>query len=670
MTGLLLNFFECEFLKQTYEINFLEFKNFSSKGGIKKLREENPNFAFIRDGEKIFYWEKVKDEKDSFNGKPININSKDSPKIFSKIFQESLITFLKENLTSDKSYKVFYDKYANAWEITSKGKNLLSSTFEGLAINQQFRVSTFFITLQKDNTFGILISSDLRHRFLWANNDFEHNGIDTTPLRVDDDGRVHANKQSISYYLSAKGLESEYQKAFNKLNSNAENLKSIISFFGWIKRKREEIYLPDGNKLVNISKKYLPYGSFIKSEELRNPNRYYYQGNTNTQRIPYFDEQVKKYKPYSYSLFESGVVKIGVMCPKDLEGTAESFTVKLKQKLENDLHIKKVDFSFCFLDDSSPETYKENLYDPNLLASDLNLIVVTEEHLKLPHTLSPYYLCKAKYIGNGIPTQDIQVKNLKSSNKFLLNNLSLNIYAKLGGTAWTVEKEDRQKEEIVIGVGSTTSDDKKNVLGIAQVFLSDGRYLVAECAPLSTFENYSENLKMYLKKALKKAIDNHIDKSKEFRIIFHLYKSSSYQYEIKAIEDVIEEFKDLNFKYALAHIGYGHNFRLFRDDGNADVTRGTYLKLSSNLALLNFVKTDCLPLRIDLDNRSTFKDLYYVSKQVYWFSSLSHRSYFPAKKTVTITYPSLMARITEELKQVEGWDYDRLEKVSEKLWFI
>lgn len=669
MTGLLLNFFECEFLNQAYKINFLEFKNFSAKGGVKKLREDNPNFAYIRDGERIYYWEKLKGAKDILAGKAITINTKDNPKIFSKIFQESLITFLKKNLTSEKGYRVFYDKYANAWEITSESKNLLSSTFDGLAINQRFRVSTFYISFQNENTFGILISSDLRHRFLWTKDEFEQNGINTTALRVDD-GRVHANKQSIIYYLAAKGLEGEYQRLFNKLNSNEENLKSTINFFGWIKREKEDIYLPDGNRVENIAKRYLPYGSFVKSEELRNPNRYYYQGNTNTQRIPYFDEQVKKYKPYSYSLFENGVVKIGVMCPKEFEGTAESFTVKLKQKLENDLHIKKVEFSFCFLDNSSPEAYKENLYDTKLLEADLNLIVVTEEHLKLSHKLSPYYLCKAKYIGNGIPTQDIQVKNLKSSNKFLLNNLSLNIYAKLGGTAWTVEKEDKLKEEIVIGVGSTTSDDKKNVLGIAQVFLSDGRYLVAECAPLSTFENYSENLKVYLKKALKKAIDNHIDKSKEFRIIFHLYKSSSYQYEIKAIEDVIEEFKELNFKYALAHIGYGHNFRLFRDDGKADVTRGTYLKLSSNLALINFVKTDNLPLRIDLDNRSTFKDLYYVSKQVYWFSSLSHRSYFPAKKTVTITYPSLMARITEELKQVDGWDYDRLDKVSEKLWFI
>jgi hypothetical protein len=33
-------------------------------------------------------------------------------------------------------------------------------------------------------------------------------------------------------------------------------------------------------------------------------------------------------------------------------------------------------------------------------------------------------------------------------------------------------------------------------------------------------------------------------------------------------------------------------------------------------------------------------------------------------------YPSLMARMTEELKKVEGWDYERLKAVREKLWFI
>jgi hypothetical protein len=85
---------------------------------------------------------------------------------------------------------------------------------------------------------------------------------------------------------------------------------------------------------------------------------------------------------------------------------------------------------------------------------------------------------------------------------------------------------------------------------------------------------------------------------------------------------------------------------------------------------LHFVPKSDLPLKIDLDKRSDFTSLFYIAKQVYWFSHLSHRSYMPSKRTVTIMYPSLMARMTEELKKVEGWDFDRLKAVSDKLWFI
>ena len=179
-----------------------------------------------------------------------------------------------------------------------------------------------------------------------------------------------------------------------------------------------------------------------------------------------------------------------------------------------------------------------------------------------------------------------------------------------------------------------------------------------------------DNLRDYLSATLRKVIDEHIDINKEFRIIIHLFKSASNRYEIQAIEEAIQNFSDLSFKYALVHLGYGHNFRLFFNDGYADITKGTYINLGSHAALLHFVAKSNLPLYIQLDKRSTFTDLYYISKQVFWFSHLSHRSYLPAKKTVTITYPSFMARLTEKLKYVDGWDYDRLGKVSEKLWFI
>jgi hypothetical protein len=157
---------------------------------------------------------------------------------------------------------------------------------------------------------------------------------------------------------------------------------------------------------------------------------------------------------------------------------------------------------------------------------------------------------------------------------------------------------------------------------------------------------------------------------KKFRLIFHLYKSAGEEYEIKAINNVKDRFAEYDFEFALVHLGYGHNFRMYYNDGRNDVMQGTYVQLNKHSALLHFVPKSDLPLKIDLDKRSTFTSLFYLAKQVYWFSHLSHRSYMPAKKTVTIMYPSLMAKMTEELKKVDGWDYDRLKAVSEKLWFI
>ena len=171
-----------------------------------------------------------------------------------------------------------------------------------------------------------------------------------------------------------------------------------------------------------------------------------------------------------------------------------------------------------------------------------------------------------------------------------LNNLSLNIYAKIGGTAWTIEKEERRKEELVIGIGSTTDKDGRLVMGLAQIFHSDGRYLVGDCVPLSTFDNYAANLQKYLEDNLEKVINDHINKQLEFRLIFHMFKSPSIRNEIKAVNETIKKFSQLTFKYALVHLGYGHNFRLFANDGKGKIPKGTFIKLDEYTALLHFVE--------------------------------------------------------------------------------
>ena len=260
---------------------------------------------------------------------------------------------------------------------------------------------------------------------------------------------------------------------------------------------------------------------------------------------------------------------------------------------------------------------------------DLALIVVSETHWSLPVEKSPYYFCKAKYIGQGIPTQVVQIEKIKSSNlEYIVRNLSLSIYAKLGGTPWGIEKTEHLKKEFIIGIGSTVNEQKKTVMGIANIFDFTGKYFVGECVPLSGFDDYADKLEELLYEQLKELIGEYSD---EVRLIFHIFKSPSNRYELKALSNVINRLNGKEIKYAFVHVGYGHNFRLFNNDGKENVNKGFYINISENEALISFVDKSSVPLRITVDKRSNFIDVYHLAKQIYWFSHLSCRSYMPAK---------------------------------------
>ena len=76
------------------------------------------------------------------------------------------------------------------------------------------------------------------------------------------------------------------------------------------------------------------------------------------------------------------------------------------------------------------------------------------------------------------------------------------------------------------------------------------------------------------------------------------------------------------------------------------------------------------PLQIKLDKRSTYKDLFELSKQVLFFSHLSHRSFKPGNSPVTTVYPQRLAKLTSDLLSIDHWDVDMLHGMKDKLWFI
>lgn len=664
MSGLLINFYQVEIDQKTIVAKVLNYSEYETKEKYIELRDTNPNCSFYREDDKIIILgDNLKKEFKQLPDYEIDLNN--NTKILSRIIENGFIDFFR----SLEAYKVFKNKYSNTWEIISS-KDIFNNSIQGLVVNRTVHFSPFF-TYKDDKLFiGFTLSTSLKNKFTWSKTDFENNGIDTKGLKGKED-IIFANRQSIKRFLETTGSNNKYEEVVLRENTKSKSFAVIDKFYKWTATNSNKILLPYNLQISSIKKRYLPFeNDIIKSEIIYKPQRYFYSNRRNTQGLKYYDQMVKTYQPYSLEQYKNKEVKLGVICPNEYQGETESFVKKLTTKLKSVFHFNDLKVFIIKIPTTELKSYEHAIYNSELLECDLVYVIVNQIQEKLPNNLSPYFKSKAKLIGNGIPTQDIQIETIRHNlNAFTMTNISLNSYAKLGGTAWTIEKEEKLKDELIIGIGSTISDNGQSVLGIAQIFHNDGRYMTGNCSPLSTFSDYAINLENHLFETLKPIVDK-IDKNRTFRLIFHLYKSASEKYEIRAIEKLKERLSDYNFEFALVHLAYGHNFRLYYNDGNNDVAQGTYIQLSKHSALLHFVKNSDLPLKIDIDKRSTFTSMFYIAKQIYWFSHLSHRSYMPSKKTVTIMYPSLMAKMTEELKKVDNWDYDRLKFVEDKLWFI
>lgn len=163
--------------------------------------------------------------------------------------------------------------------------------------------------------------------------------------------------------------------------------------------------------------------------------------------------------------------------------------------------------------------------------------------------------------------------------------------------------------------------------------------------------------------------DKNLSKGDKIRLIFHLFKPASEKYELFAINECIKKYIDYDIEFAIINVSYAHPFKLFKNI-NEQLERVRLISLTPYQALLSMGGTGRVPLQIRLDKRSTYKDLLKLSEQVLFFSHLSHRSFMPSNKPVTITYPQILAKLTNDLLSIPHWDPDMLYGMEDKLWFI
>ena len=489
---------------------------------------------------------------------------------------------------------------------------------------------------------------------------------DTRGLTRNDKGEIVASAHNRYRYLESTGLQQAYTNYLDQMESPSnefEYLKQCAENFNKIASK---LYIPDGLEISNFLLVNLPSASF-ESTKITKPKYFYY--NERTKPGYYYDKVVSELRPYSFDLFSNERLDILVVSPDEYEGSIGEYIVTLDSKLRDLFHLKNVEFHLKTV--KSHETYLDVLGKIDANDYNLAIILLSQQDKELPTLQSPYYLTKAKLLNQRLPTQDLTIEVLRKNNNVINNNVALNVYSKLGGTAWTIEKSQKDISELIIGVGSTTDDSGEWIIGFANVFDYNGTYLVGDCSQLSTMGEYAKNLERYLIDTLTQAFDKQgLSEGDRVRLIFHLFKEAGREYELEAVSNALKHFKAYDIQYSLVHLSYNHNFRIFANQGHDAPARGTFIQLSYRQALLHLGGRSVVPIQVRLDKRSGYRDIYEITRQVLYFAHLSYRSFIPVSKPVTIKYPNLMAKMVYELKQVPGWDYSILDKLNDKLWFI
>lgn len=332
---------------------------------------------------------------------------------------------------------------------------------------------------------------------------------------------------------------------------------------------------------------------------------------------------------------------------------------------------------------------------------DAAIVIVRDQDSGLPDSLNPYLHSKALLLMAGVASQEARLSTIcrkPSDLQYVLQNISVALYAKMKGTPWTVDHDSAVADELVIGVGTAELSDSRTAdrhryIGVTTVFRSDGSYLLGQLSREASYAEYPA----FLRDATRQAIEeighrNGWQRGDLVRIIFHAARPPRHidfsSLMAEAIEAIGEEQR---LEVAFLTVSHQHHFALFDTfqsgketsngrkgelvpDRGQIVHIGRYSRLVSATGV-TLVKRPGLPLPrpllVHLLRGSTFTDLDYLSEQILKFTGLSWRSTQPAPNPVTIYYSELIARLLGRMRAIPDWSPTLLDsRLRTSKWFI
>jgi hypothetical protein len=299
-----------------------------------------------------------------------------------------------------------------------------------------------------------------------------------------------------------------------------------------------------------------------------------------------------------------------------------------------------------------------------------------------------YSAAKAESLGNGIPSQVITAEKLQIQDQiqWVLENVALQIYAKIGGTPWTVMSSS-PRDELVLGVSRALDRQRNLVVGFVTLFTYDGDYqFLYSLSPKPTEWSKLDEYRDAFANLIVKAYEEYTQQQGQpTSLVIHLCKRPGRYREVAAVEQAIQEIGN-SIPYALLHLNDDSSYRLF------DATHQTYVPesgikvtLSPKSALLfldgrlpgaqgGIRRKRGVPrvLEVTMDNRSTtaVDQFPLLVQQVFEFARVNWRGFNAQAIPATLNYSYLVARLVAEIG-AERWNAIASSgMLRDKAWFL
>ena len=478
------------------------------------------------------------------------------------------------------------------------------------------------------------------------------------------------------------------------------------------------------NFLQTLSLEFLP-GITFKFQALISklppvqtcPKPIYVFDASGAQTHTWHDAGLREFGPYTRQTFTPSRPRICIICQQQMKGRVEQFLQKFlhgipgKAVFPNGLvgkyRLENCTVSFFLTEDNSAQGYKKAALQAIQKSTsenfrwDLALVQGEESFKLLVGDNSPYFMTKGLFLTQQIPIQEFRTEITSVSEsqlQYILNNMALATYAKMGGIPWLLKANPTIAHELVFGLGSahlrvSRFGGVKRLVGITTVFSGDGKYRVSTISKTAEMQNYGATLLESLRDTVARIkAEMNWQAGDHVRLVFHAFKPIK-NIEAEAVKAAMDELGDFDLDYAFLHVADHHPFLLFdhlqkgvfdyetkQSKGVLAPTRGLFMHLSSRDTLLTLVGPSQVktanqgipsPITLHLHPSSTFSDMTYLARQIFLFSSHSWRSFFPSELPVTIKYSELIARLLGNLSALSNWNPDvMVGRIANTRWFL